>query len=221
MPRSLGPTTTALAAAAFTAGVLRRMKTEYQQRETFTRTTVTLLYSAYAATGTAFAWAARRRGWPLRLPRRLARLAGTALTLTGATVAIAGATRFGSGAQLSGIEPGSLVTGGLYRHTRNPQYLGLTAVLAGLALATRSGLAAAITAAAWAAFNNWIPSEERHLEHLFGDHYRTYAAHTRRWLRSRRGRLAGSNGPGGNLAPTVGRRSSRAEEAGHASRRPD
>src|SRR6266498_1516115 len=93
-----------------------------------------------------------------------ARLTGTTLTLTGAAVAIAGSSRFGSGAQLSGIEPGSLVTGGLYRHTRNPQYLGLTAVLAGVAVAARSGLAVANAISAWAAFNSWIPSEERHLE---------------------------------------------------------
>jgi protein-S-isoprenylcysteine O-methyltransferase Ste14 len=30
--------------------------------------------------------------------------------------------------------------------------------------------------------NSWIPSEERHLDRIFGEQYRTYAARTPRWL---------------------------------------
>jgi protein-S-isoprenylcysteine O-methyltransferase Ste14 len=81
-----------------------------------------------------------------------------------------------------GVEPRTLVTGGLYRRSRNSQYLGLVAVLGGLAVASRSGLAAGFTAAAWAGFNSWIPSEERHLERIFGVQYRTHAARIPRWL---------------------------------------
>lgn len=181
-PLALGPATAAAGAAAFTAAVVRRMEADYQEAETFTPLTVALLYGANAATETAFAWAARRRSWPLPLPCRPAQLAGGGLAATGAAAAMAGASRFGSGAQLSGITPGSLVTTGLYRYTRNPQYLGLTAALVGTALAVRSALALAVAASAWAAFNRWIPSEERHLDRLFGEAYRDYAARTRRWL---------------------------------------
>ncbi|MGH2908035.1 MAG: hypothetical protein ACRDK8_01905 [Solirubrobacteraceae bacterium] len=39
-----------------------------------------------------------------------------------------------------------MVTSGLYRHTRNPQSVGVVAALAGLSLAGRCGLAAIITA---------------------------------------------------------------------------
>jgi len=182
MPRSFGPEAAAAATTAYTAAVVRRMETEYQETETLAPTTVGLLYGAYAAHMAAFTWAARRQRWPLPLPRRPAQLAGAALAITGAAVAAAGVTRFGSGAQISGVEPGSVVTTGLYRHTRNPQYLGLVAVFAGVAVATRSGLAGALAVSAWAVFNRWIPSEECHLERVFGEEYRAYAAQTPRWF---------------------------------------
>jgi protein-S-isoprenylcysteine O-methyltransferase Ste14 len=182
MPRSIGPAATAAAATVFSARVIRHMEAEYWETETLRPATVALLYTAYAANGTVFAWAARHRTWPLPLPSGPARLAGGALAVTGAAIAMAGAGRFGSAAQLSGTEPSSLVTSGLYRYTRNPQYLGLTGLLAGIAIAARSGLAAAVAGSVWVAFNRWIPSEERHLTRVFGDQYRAYLIRTRRWL---------------------------------------
>lgn len=183
--RVLTPFTAALGATAFTTAVVKRMEDDYRRTETFTAPTVGLLYSAYAATGGALAWAARRRSWPLPLPSRAARIAGIGFAATGTTLAGAGASRFASPTQLSGTDPGTLITGGLYRHTRNPQYLGLTAALAGIALAARSGLAAVLTASTWITFNRWIPNEERHLERLFVDEYRALARTTPRWLRLR------------------------------------
>jgi len=182
MPRSIGPAATAAATTVFSARVIRRMEAEYWETETLRPATVALLYTAYAANGTVFAWAACHRAWPLPLPSGPARLAGGALAISGAAIAMAGAGRFGSAAQLSGTEPGSLVISGVYRYTRNPQYLGLNGLVAGLAIAARSGLAAAVAGSVWMAFNRWIPSEERHLTRAFGDEYRAYLIRTRRWL---------------------------------------
>jgi hypothetical protein len=64
MPRSIGP---AAAATIFSARVIRRMEAEYWEIETLRPATVALLYTAYAANGTVFAWAARHRAWPLPL----------------------------------------------------------------------------------------------------------------------------------------------------------
>jgi protein-S-isoprenylcysteine O-methyltransferase Ste14 len=182
MRTTTAPALAATGAVAYATVVERRMEHEYAERDTLTPPTVALLYSAYAATGVAFIAAARRRMWPLPLPRRPARIAGVALAASGGAISALGASRFGSAAQISGIEPGGLATGGLYRVTRNPQYLGLTGLLAGAAIATRSGLAAALTAATWAVFNRWIPNEERHLNRVFGEEYRTYTTRVRRWL---------------------------------------
>jgi len=180
--KAAAPAVGAAAAAGFTSRVIARMQSEYESTETLTPTTVVLLYSAYAAYLSSIAWAARWRALPVPLPPRTARLAGGTLALSGIAVAIAGAGRFSSPAQVSGIEPGSLVDSGIYRHTRNPQYLGLIATLGGLALSARSGLAALTVASAWRELDRWIPSEERHLQRIFAGQYRTYAQRTPRWL---------------------------------------
>lgn len=180
MVRLLEPAAAAVAALAADR-VIGRMAADYWEKA-LTPATVVLMCGAYSVNVGAFALAVRRWCWPLPLPRHPARLAGAALAVAGAAVAAGGASRFGSMDQLSGVEPGALVTGGVYRHTTNPQYLGLIAALAGIGLAARSGLAGAITAIAWAAFNQWIPHEERHLTRVFGDDYRAYVARTHCWL---------------------------------------
>lgn len=77
----------------------------------------------------------------------------------------------------------SVVTGGVYRITRNPMYLGLALILLGLAL---------YLASPWAllgpvVFVTYITRfqvrpEERVLAARFGDGYTAYCARVRRWL---------------------------------------
>lgn len=172
----------AAAADRFTRSVIARMQAGYEDTETLAPSTVALMYGAYSANLITFAWAARHRALSLPLRRTPARVVGAAAATSGAAVALAGAGGFGSAAQVSGIDPGELVTSGVYRRTRNPQYLGIVVALAGVAIATRSGLAALVAANGWRAFDRWIPSEERHLERIFGAPYRTYQQKTRRWL---------------------------------------
>jgi protein-S-isoprenylcysteine O-methyltransferase Ste14 len=89
---------------------------------------------------------------------------------------------FDSAAQLSGTDPGTLHSTGVYRATRNPQYLGISIALAGVALATRSAYTALLAAGVAATYRRWIPAEERHLARTFGDTYRRYQTSTHRWL---------------------------------------
>ncbi|WP_437778202.1 methyltransferase family protein [Sorangium sp. So ce1097] len=80
-------------------------------------------------------------------------------------------------------EPTRLVTGGLFRWSRNPMYLGMG--LAAVGVATLSGSAAAfLLAAAFVAIvDRWyIAFEERRLRARFGAAYEAYARSTRRWL---------------------------------------
>ncbi len=77
----------------------------------------------------------------------------------------------------------SLVTGGIYRITRNPMYLGLLLLLIGTVL--RSGnVATLIVLPAFIAYMNrfQIQPEERVLTELFGDEYRAFLTRTRRWI---------------------------------------
>lgn len=79
--------------------------------------------------------------------------------------------------------PAALVTAGPFRFTRNPMYLALTTVLAGLALwVGRTAAFAAPVAFFLTVRAIFVPREEARLEALFGDAFRAYRGRVRRWL---------------------------------------
>ena len=79
--------------------------------------------------------------------------------------------------------PVALVSGGLFRLSRNPMYLGLVVALVGAALSLSSPLALlAAPAYAWWVQRRFIVREERLLEERFGDAYRAYCLRVRRWV---------------------------------------
>ena len=77
----------------------------------------------------------------------------------------------------------ALVTGGVYRITRNPMYVGLALLLTAWAV-WLSALWPFAGPALFVAYINrfQIVPEERVLEEKFGDEFRAYAARVRRWL---------------------------------------
>ena len=77
----------------------------------------------------------------------------------------------------------SLVTGGPYRVTRNPGYLALAAVHAGLAIKFGLNWPLAMVIPALLVMDRYvIPREEANLAEIFGEEYRTYKAKVRRWI---------------------------------------
>jgi protein-S-isoprenylcysteine O-methyltransferase Ste14 len=80
-------------------------------------------------------------------------------------------------------EASALVQDGLYRYSRNPMYLGMLLVLAGVALWLGHLLALLLlpTFVVVVSRRN-IRVEERVLEARFGDDYRRYRRNVRRWL---------------------------------------
>ena len=80
-------------------------------------------------------------------------------------------------------ESTQLVTGGLYRFTRNPMYLGMALSLAGGAMALGS-LSAWIPVPLfmWVIQRQFIVREEAFLEDIYGEPYRQYCQRVRRWL---------------------------------------
>lgn len=161
------------------------MENEYAATDTLSTRTVVVMYAVYSAHTAALAWAAGRRIWPAPLPRRASRAVGTALITLGSGVALTGAEPFGAGKQISGIEPGSLHATGVYRYSRNPQYLGLGLAATGFAIAARSAFTGLVAAGVWTAYHRWIPNEERHLARVFGKEYLNYQNQVRRWLGTR------------------------------------
>ena len=80
-------------------------------------------------------------------------------------------------------ESSSLVTGGFYRITRNPMYLGMVIILIGIA-ALFGTLASfvPIPIFAWLIQTHFILKEEAMLADTFGDEYLAYKDRVRRWI---------------------------------------
>jgi len=79
--------------------------------------------------------------------------------------------------------PTSLVTSGPFRISRNPMYLGMAAILLGVAIL----LGTLVTFASPVLFimlieTFFIPGEERKLEKIFGERYKKYENKVRRWI---------------------------------------
>lgn len=84
---------------------------------------------------------------------------------------------------LPGREGSALVTGGVYRVTRNPGYVGMALVGAGAALIADAPWALlGVALAALVVDRGVIVKEEAYLRERFGDEYRAYCARVRRWL---------------------------------------
>ena len=115
---------------------------------------------------------------PLRLSA-WARPPGLVLTGGGLTVLVVAWRERGPG---SLEEPEALVTTGLHGVSRNPIYLGFTAVHLGLAGATRNGWMLVTCPVSAALVHRWVPREEEWLGERFGDEYAAYRARVPRYL---------------------------------------
>jgi protein-S-isoprenylcysteine O-methyltransferase Ste14 len=75
-----------------------------------------------------------------------------------------------------------VVRTGLYRYSRNPQWLGLATVFAGTSLATASGLHLILLAVIVSAYHFRILREEEVCEVAYGQSYREYKRQVPRYL---------------------------------------
>lgn len=137
-----------------------------------------LLSLALALMGVAAEWV------PLaHLPE--ARWLGALLVVAGVLVAALGRAQFARARTNIHTfrDPEVLVTGGLFRFTRNPMYLGFAVVALGAAAVLRALSAWSVAVAFIAVTDRWyILHEEEALRRVFGSRYAVYAARTRRWL---------------------------------------
>jgi protein-S-isoprenylcysteine O-methyltransferase Ste14 len=121
------------------------------------------------------------RAWPWQRPTAFALMA------IGAGIGIAGVLEFRRArTTVNPLRPdtaSTLVAGGIYRHTRNPMYVGVAIATLGWAVL----LGHALAPLGVVAFVLWmdrqqIPAEERALHALFGAQFERYCNEVRRWL---------------------------------------
>lgn len=112
-------------------------------------------------------------------------IAGGFLVVIGLTLATAGIRNFGRAATpVPTIEPTrALVTTGIHAFSRNPIYLGMFVIYAGLGVAARSSWMLLLVLPLIIVMRYGVVArEEAYLERRFGDAYRAYVARVRRWL---------------------------------------
>jgi protein-S-isoprenylcysteine O-methyltransferase Ste14 len=119
------------------------------------------------------------------LPHRVGRILGW--PLLGSGVLLMGwffRTMRSADTPIDPREPVSrLVTAGPFRYTRNPAYLAMTLIYAGIAsLANALSSILLLPAAVLAIQRGVIEREERYLEGKFGEEYLRYKARVWRWI---------------------------------------
>ena len=119
------------------------------------------------------------------LPRPLARTIGPLLILGGLAAALLGSRELHRAeTNVDPYEPATtVVTGGPYRFTRNPIYVGFTLIYLGISALANALLPVLLLPAVQQLMRRGvIEREERYLERKFGDEYLRYKERVRRWI---------------------------------------
>jgi protein-S-isoprenylcysteine O-methyltransferase Ste14 len=119
------------------------------------------------------------------LPQGLTRMLGWPLIAGGLAIGLLGFREMHrAGTNVDPREPTTtIVTAGPYRFTRNPLYLSMTLMYAGISALANALSAILLLPAVLAVMRRGvIEREERYLERKFGDEYLNYKSRVRRWL---------------------------------------
>jgi len=80
-------------------------------------------------------------------------------------------------------KPSALVTGGPFRFTRNPMYIGVEVLLTGIGLFAGTWPYLCVPVVMFLILQfHFIPWEEKTMENLFKDEYINYKKSVRRWI---------------------------------------
>lgn len=141
---------------------------------------VWLVYLWHAALVALFAW---KSLWPLRVAQPVLTFLYGTLVLLGTLLYALAVRRFRSLARMSGQQEDDLITGGVYRYSRNPQNVGWLVFLCGIGLLGNSAASLMLTLVFWLVLHVYlVTTEEPHLTRLFGECYRHYRQTTPRYL---------------------------------------
>jgi len=113
-------------------------------------------------------------------------VASTALMILGLIPLVESIGRFivvGRGTLMPAVPTERLVVSGLYRHVRNPMYIGVITTLAGEALLFRSRHMLVYLATVWLLMHTFVCLyEEPRLARTFGDEFQRFRKNVPRWV---------------------------------------
>lgn len=121
-------------------------------------------------------------------PWGLGQYIGLATSLLGLAVLLAAILSFRSAKKVFARDAGTLTRSGLYRRSRNPQYVGWFLFVLGFAVMGWTWRCWIALAMLVFALQVLVRVEEEHLSRVFGEAYRRFRAEVPRWIgRARRG----------------------------------
>lgn len=121
--------------------------------------------------------------WAFASGNPICTILGLVLMGFGVFIFVAALYEFRSFKRLSGLKADKVISTGVYRYSRNPQYLAIFSFLEGLAWQYRSLAALALVAVSFLLVNSFIvPGEERYLEKMLSEEFTRYKETVRRWL---------------------------------------
>jgi protein-S-isoprenylcysteine O-methyltransferase Ste14 len=121
--------------------------------------------------------------WHIPIHRTLRLIGGSVLFGVGLIIMLTGMIQFRSLRRISGMDTTQMMTAGIYKWSRNPQYAGWFMWLLGISLIGQSGLALLLTVVFIIGIHLYnIRLEEPYLERVFGEEFRSYRSKTPRYL---------------------------------------
>lgn len=163
--------------------VFSEVKKTYARNGVFTNKLLSLWFVMWGFYHLAVILSSLSAVWPITINKTLALRGGLALILVGVITLAAGMIEFRSWRRSCGQDTSQLITTGIYRWSRNPQFMGCLLYLLGISLVGRSGFAFTLTgAASLVIYLYTVHLAEPYLERLYGKEYQAYKARTPRWV---------------------------------------
>jgi len=163
--------------------VFSEIKKTYDKKGTYTNKLLTLWYTMWAFHHIPLMLASYYGVWSIPIDKTLALAGGLILFLAGVILLPMGMIEFRSLRRSTGQDISKLITSGIYRWSRNPQFVGWFLMLFGISLAGRSGFAFALTGVfVIVIYLFTILLAEPYLESLYGEEYRLFKKGTARWF---------------------------------------
>jgi len=163
--------------------VFSEVKKTYAKNGTFTNKLLNWWFAMWGVYISAMVLSSWYGVWLIPIDKIFALIVGFSLIFVGVILLVVGMMEFRSLRRSCGQDTSKLITGGIYKWSRNPQFIGCLLYLVGISLAGRSLFAFALTAAA-SVIIYWytVYLAEPYLERLYGEEYKLYKKRTSRWI---------------------------------------
>ena len=163
--------------------VFSEIKKTYARNGTFTNKLLTLWFIIWVSHISATILSSLYGVWSIPIDGTFALIAGLILIFSGVVLLAVGMIEFRTLRRSCGQDTSRLITGGVYRWSRNPQFIGCLLYLLGISLAGRSMFAFfLVIAASIVIYWYTVRLAEPYLERLYGEEYRLYKERTSRWF---------------------------------------